>query len=172
MGRRSVQKTSRRRSQRLASSPVGSKARRNSLKIDLSSIGEPEESDSHELALPGTHRKRRGRKTKQKNPVVIDLDDSDVVLTGHQRKKRKQNEQTALSEADDTDDSDDDIITRTPLRRGLKRSPVKKSPERPSNKGNDEIPKTPRKYSQQDDLDIEEDLADLRDTGRDALYEM
>lgn len=165
MGRRPAKQTPRRRSQRLlASSPTETKARRNSLKTDFSNIGEPEDSDANELASPGTHRERRGPKPKQKSPPVIELDDSDadsdVVITSHKRKERKQNEQPSPDQGDDGEDSDDEIIAPTPSRRGLR-----KSPQKSTGTGSEEPPKTPRKYSQQDELDLEEDLEDLRDTG-------
>ncbi|KAF3402494.1 hypothetical protein DPV78_003971 [Talaromyces pinophilus] len=164
MGRRPTRQTPRRRSQRLlASSPTETKARRNSLKTDMSNIGEPEDSDVNELASPGTHRKRRGPKPKQKSPPVIELDDSDadsdVVITSHKRKKLKQNDQPSPDQGDDGEDSDDDVIAPTPSRRGFR-----KSPRKSADTGSEELPKTPRKYSQQDELDLEEDLEDLRDT--------
>ncbi|KAE8551992.1 hypothetical protein EYB25_005883 [Talaromyces marneffei] len=161
MGRRPTKRTPHRRSQRLlASSPTETKARRNSLKTDLSNIREPEDSDANELASPGTHRKRTSRPSrKQKSPSVIDLDDSDVVITSHQRKKRKQNDQPNHEQVDEGEDSDDDIIAPTPSRRSSR-----KSPQKSVDTGSEELPKTPRKYSQQDELDLEEDLEDLRDT--------
>ena len=134
--------------------------------MDLSNIGEPEESDAIGLASPGTHRKRRGRKPNQKSPSVVVLDDtdadSDVVITSHKRKKRKPNDQPSPNPRDDNDDSDDHIVAPTPSRRGLRRSPQKSVAT-----GNEEAPKTPKKYSQQDELDLE----DLRDTGENTLYE-
>lgn len=171
MGRRPTKQTPRRRSQRLlASSPTETKARRNSLKIDMSSIGEPEESDANELASPGTRRKRRNSKPKQKSPSIIVLDDSDVdsdvVITSHKRQKRKQYEESSPDQGAVGEDSDDDIIAPTPSRRGLRKSPQKSVAA-----GSEEAPKTPRKYSQQDELDLEEDLEDLRDTGENQLYE-
>lgn len=165
MGRRATKQTPRRRSPRLlASSPTETKTRRNSLKMDLSNIGEPEESDANELASPGTHRKRRGPRLKQKSPSVVVLDDSDadsdVIITNHKRKKRKHNDQPSLDQGDDGDDSDDVIIAPTPSRRGFRKSPQKSVAT-----SSEEAPKTPKKYSQQDELDLEEDLEDLRDTG-------
>jgi hypothetical protein len=91
---------------------------------------------------------------------VIDLDDSDVVITSHKRKKQKQNDQPNPDQVDDDDNSDDDIIAPTPSRRGSR-----KSPQKSGDTGSEEVPKTPRKYPQQDELDLEEDLEDLRDTG-------
>jgi hypothetical protein len=93
---------------------------------------------------------------------VIDLDDSDVVITSHKRQKRKQADQTSHADTDEDEDGDDDIIAPTPSRRGSRRSPQKSV-----DTCSEEIPKTPRKYSQQDELDLEEDLEDLRDTGKD-----
>lgn len=165
IGRRPTKQIPRRRSQRLlASSPTETKTRRNSLKTDLSNIGEPEDSDASELVSPGTYRKRRGPKPQRKSPPVIELDDSDadsdVILTSHKRKKSKQNDQVGHNQADEDEDEDDDIIAPTPSRRGLR-----KSPQKSVDTGSEELPKTPRKYSQQDELDLEEDLEDLRDTG-------
>lgn len=173
MGRRPTKQTPRRRSRRLVGSPTETKARRNSLKTDLSNIGEPEDSDANELASPGTLRKRRGPNPKQKSPSVIELDDSDadsdadsdVVITSHKRRKRRHDAQASHDVADDDEDSDGDIIVPTPSRRGLR-----KSPQKFVNTGSGEPPKTPTKYSQQDELDLEEDLEDLRDTGESTVY--
>lgn len=164
MALRSSLRTPRRRSQRLvASSPTETKSRRNSLKTDLRTLGEAEESDSPELVSPGTHRKRRGRPRKGKSlekgseerPSVIELDDSDdVVVTRRTRKRQKPNEY----QNDNADSSSgEDIVAYTPSRRSLR-----KSPEKPNQAP--VTPKTPKKSSQQDILDIEEDLEDLRDT--------
>lgn len=52
---------------------------------------------------------------------------------------------------DDSDDSDDQLVS----------SPAKRRKPNPS----DDVPQTPRRDSDQDKLDIEEDLEDLQDSG-------
>ncbi|OKL55889.1 hypothetical protein UA08_08941 [Talaromyces atroroseus] len=174
MGSRHKERTLRRRSERLkaASSPMSASPRSTSLKIDLSGIGEPEESASGKLTSSPTYRKRRARPRNSKALAVNDdSEDSDLIITGKKHKRVKPDDSESEPEAatnpgmDDNEGSsdDDDIVAFTPSWRASKRS-------RTLNLNDDDdddqgSPKTPSKLrSEQDELDLEEDLEDLRDT--------
>ncbi|EED14906.1 conserved hypothetical protein [Talaromyces stipitatus ATCC 10500] len=161
MGRRPTKKTQQRRSQRLiASSPMEIKSHRNALKIDLSNLGEPEESDAGELASPGTHRKGRGLCRKRKSPSVVELEDPDDAITSPTPKRQKTNNQVNQKAGDEEEASDEDVVAFTPSRRSSMKSSQKSGDKDDGQK----TPKTPKRNSEQDEQDLEEDLEDLRDT--------
>lgn len=170
MPRKSNKITPRRRSQRLntGSSPVDTPSRSKALKTDFSTLAEPEESAADELVSTPTNRKRRGliRRPKSSPLPVPEDSDSDLVITGHKRKK--QDSDKISEEQDDNENaSEDDIVAFTPSRRNSRRSPQTSSDVHDKS----ENPRTPNKLrSEQDGLDLEEDLEDLRDTGEYKLH--
>jgi hypothetical protein len=164
-----------RRSERIKAglSPTSKSPRSKSLKIDLSALGEAEESNSDELISSPTYHKRKARPRKTKALPVDDDDDddddeeSDVVIPGRKNKKLRTDTPEPEAEpatnlaTDDNDNSsdDDDIVAFTPSRRGSRKIPQQ-----------GQSPMTPTKLrSEQDELDLEEDLEDLRDTGENIL---
>ncbi|KAH8704118.1 hypothetical protein BGW36DRAFT_404351 [Talaromyces proteolyticus] len=140
--------------------------RKKSLAVDLTGLGEAETSDSEDLVIiPSSSRKRKMATKQQQDPFIFDDNDgdseSDVIPSSRKRKtsKTKLIHEESPTQIIDLDDSSDDVVTSTPARRGLR-----KSPHTPSNR-HKEIYETPTSSrARQDELDIQEDLEDLMDT--------
>ena len=103
---------------------------------------EDEESDPKEVINPPRRKLRRGAASK---PVVLDDDDEEE---DHASRKPEKSEEE--KEEEENDDDDDEPIIATPAKR--KRNIVTEDPQ------------TPRRGSDQDQIDIEEDLEDLQDS--------
>lgn len=100
-----------------------------------------EESSEDDIIIPSSHRKRR---------VPADTDDSvEDIPRPHRRLKRKaESSPIVLSDSEDAEES---VVS----------SPVK----RRRRVADSETPQTPRDSTDQDQLDIQEDLKDLQDSG-------
>lgn len=144
---------------RQLSSSGGSPPRKKSLLVDLTGLAESETSGAEALVTaPPSSRKRKTvtRKKSQDTFVVDDDSESDIVPVSRKRNTPKSKQ--TINVEDDDDDSSDDVLASTPARRMLKKSPqTPRGPPRSSQK-------TP--LSRQDELDIQEDLEDLMDTGK------
>ncbi|KAF9889683.1 hypothetical protein FE257_006989 [Aspergillus nanangensis] len=162
-------------------------------KVDMSISSAPTKS-SEEKAPPEPEksRRKRSRKKKREKPIpapVSESDDkktkndseSDVPVPSSGRKERKERDTKRKRSPTPSNESDDDEIMSRPrrkLRRGaappttivldnsseeedlVLSSPAKK---RRLFKNND-VPQTPRRGSDQDRMDLEEDLEDLQDS--------
>lgn len=160
--------------------------RKKSLLVDLTGLAESETSDAEVLvtAPPSSRKRKTATPNKSKDSFVVMDDDSESDIIPVSRKRntprssqkmkidddsesdivsvsRKRNTPRSsqkMKKEDDDDDSSDDVVTSTPARRMLKRSP--RTPRGPPSGSQ----KTP--LSRQDELDIQEDLEDLMDTGK------
>jgi len=143
---------------RQLSSSGGSPPRKKSLLVDLTELAESETSDADSLVTaPPSSRKRITATPKRSQDLFVVEDDdseSDIVPVSRKRNTPKGKQKVE----DDDDDSSDDVVTSTPARRILRRSPH--TPRRPP-MGSQKTP-----LSRQDELDIQEDLEDLMDTGK------
>lgn len=136
--------------------------------------------DDSELEVAPSKRTRNGNRTsKRKRPAVSESEpsqseeksDADEIVTRPRRKLRrgaaskptivldddedeeKEDEPDLKSQKEKKEDEDEDEPLMTPARR-RRRNVVSEDPQ------------TPRRGSDQDNLDIEEDLEDLQDSGR------
>lgn len=108
-------------------------------RVSERAASEDEESDPNEVINRPRRKLRRGAASK---PVVLDDDEEEDHVS---RKPEKSEE-----EKEEEEDDDDEPIIATPAKR--KRNTVTEDPQ------------TPRRGSDQDQIDIEEDLEDLQDS--------
>ncbi|KAK1143985.1 hypothetical protein N8T08_005894 [Aspergillus melleus] len=125
-----------------------------------------EESSDSDLDIQSSVRKNRAVKRKRSpspeesnpqsptpaDPSAQEENDEDVV-TRPRRKLRRGPAQPAAIVLDDSSDESDAPIASSPVKRGRRNMSV-------------EEPQTPRHNRNQDQLDLEEDLEDLQDSGR------
>lgn len=102
--------------------------------------------------MSSQRKKDKDSKSKKTRQSANDAtEDSDSEVTPRPRRKLKRKAESSPVVTLDSDDSDEPIVS----------SPVKR--RRPAR--DTEMPVTPRSSAKQDDLDIEEDLKDLQDSG-------
>lgn len=128
-----------------------------------------EDSETEIRSLPQTRSVTRGQQngtealspTKRTKSSAVDLSglasaetsDADELVTRPTGRKRRAAEPSATFVVDDDSDDSDDVVVSSPAKR-RRRENVS------------EEPRTPRKTSEQDRLDLEEDLRDLQDSGK------
>ncbi|KKA24893.1 hypothetical protein T310_1072 [Rasamsonia emersonii CBS 393.64] len=126
-----------------------------------------EDSETEIRSLPQTRSVTRGQQngtealspTKRTKSSAVDLSglasaetsDADELVTRPTGRKRRAAEPSATFVVDDDSDDSDDVVVSSPAKR-RRRENVS------------EEPRTPRKTSEQDRLDLEEDLRDLQDS--------
>lgn len=127
-----------------------------------------EDSDTEITSLPKTRSVTRAQQTgaeelspkKRVKSSAVDLSglasaetsDADELVTRPTSRKRRAAEPSANFVVDDDSDDSDDVVVSSPAKR-RRRENVS------------EEPRTPRKTSEQDRLDLEEDLRDFEDSG-------
>lgn len=109
-------------------------------RVSEKAVSEDEESDQEEVTNRPRRKLRHGAASK---PVVLDDDDEE-------EDHASQNPEKSEEEKEEEEDDDDEPIIATPAKR--KRNIVTEDPQ------------TPRRGSDQDQIDIEEDLEDLQDS--------
>lgn len=128
-----------------------SKRRRSSSSSEEESErNQSDESDADEVVSRPRRKLRRGGASKL--PVVINDDDDEDNHAEHKSNDSKEEDGEDEDDDDDDNDDEDEPVVVTPARR--KR-----------NMASEENPQTPKRDSDQDKIDIEEDLEDLQDSG-------
>ncbi|KAL1969273.1 hypothetical protein VTN77DRAFT_9465 [Rasamsonia byssochlamydoides] len=133
-------------------------------------VKEEEESETETRSLPKTRSVTRGQQngneelstvhTRRERSFAVDLSglgsaetsDADELVTRPTSRKRKAAEPSATFVVDDDSDNSDDVIVSSPAKRRRRENVAEAAP------------RTPRKTSEQERLELEEDLRDLQDS--------